>query len=50
MVQNTLPSNKKKFNWTRGLKDMSQKPHFESGLTLAHKIYFITKSGGKCIL
>ena len=49
MVQNTLPSNKKKINWTRGLKDISQKVYFERDLTLPHSCHVMKIVGGKGI-
>ena len=45
MAQNTLSSNKFFFNWTRGLKDMSQKADFESDLMLAHSCHKLKKIG-----
>ena len=41
MVQNTLPGNKKFFNWTRGLEDMSQKAYFESDLMIPHSCHIM---------
>ena len=49
MAQNALSSNKKFFNWTRDLKDMSQKAYFESDLTLPHSCHIMKIVGGKGI-
>ena len=49
MAQNTLSSNKKFFNWTSGLKDMSKKAYFESDLTLPHSCHIMKIVGGKGI-
>ena len=45
MAQNALSSNKKKFNWTRDLKDMSQKAYFESDLMIPHSCHIMKKVG-----
>ena len=49
MAQNALSSNKKNFNWTRDLKDMSQKAYFESDLTLPQSCHIMKIVGGKGI-
>ena len=49
MTQNILARHKKFFDWTRGLRDMSQKADFESDLMLAHSCHILQKVGGKGI-
>ena len=49
MAQNLLSRHKKFFNWTRGLRDMSQKAYFESDLTLPHSCHVMKIVGGKGI-
>ena len=50
MTQNTLASHKKFFNWSRGLRNMSQKADFESDLTLPHSCHIMKKVGKKGIM
>ncbi len=47
MTQNTLASHKKFFNWSRGLRNMSQKADLESDLTLPHSCHIMKKVGNK---
>ena len=50
MIQNVWSSHKKNFNWSRGLKDMSQKGNYEREHTLAHSCYIMKKVGEKGIV
>ena len=47
MAKNVSSSCKEIENWSRGLKDTSQKADLERDYTKLHKIYFMKKGGGK---
>ena len=45
MTQNTLASHKKFFNWSRGLRNMSQNADFERERIVAHSCHIMEKVG-----
>ena len=47
MAQNIVSRHKIYFNWSRGLRNMSQKADFESDLTLPHSCHIMKKVGKK---
>ena len=45
MAENIFASHKKNFNWSKGLRNMSQKADFEREHMVAHSCHIIKKVG-----